>query len=228
MQRNLDILRYLHCAVRDDSLEVWINNQDTSVAQSLLEKSIDTISCNHESTIRIAVFLFTSSRKKEWDVENFGIVLEKISGLVDCQWILLGAKSNTAEYGARLLASHPNLPIKNLIGMTSLRETIAVLQRCDAYFGGDTGPVHMAAALHIPGVCLSCHPKGGRADHECVPERVSPYKADNIRILRPDPLPGCRDACQSSKAHCINQISVEEVCNSLAACLQHIREQRSI
>lgn len=42
----------------------------------------------------------------------------------------------------------------NLAGKTMLRELIALIRCCDAFLTNDSGPMHMASALHVPLVAL--------------------------------------------------------------------------
>lgn len=48
-----------------------------------------------------------------------------------------------------------NCDIKyNFVNKTTLRESLGILQKCDLYLGGDTGPTHMAAAVGLNGIAL--------------------------------------------------------------------------
>ncbi len=54
--------------------------------------------------------------------------------------------------GGNDLPHHPNLPhdVLNLIGKTSLRESISIIRQSDLIISGDTGMMHIAAALKKP------------------------------------------------------------------------------
>ena len=169
---------------------------------------------------RIAIFLTAGVQKREWLLKNFEEVADRFSKQCNCEWVLLGGDNRSKIYALQFCQKHPALHTFNFTGQTSLRETCAILQQCDAYLGGDTGPMHIAAAVHLPGVVLSCHPKTGKASHANSPVRFGPWQNSNMIVLRPYALlPECYDGCAFTKSHCINQISVEEVCHSLARCL---------
>jgi heptosyltransferase-2 len=46
------------------------------------------------------------------------------------------------------------VPVRDLIGRTSLRQLLAVLARCGLAFGPDSGALHLAAAVGTPAVSL--------------------------------------------------------------------------
>ena len=98
----------------------------------------------------------------------------------------------------------------NLVNQTTLRETAAIIDACDIYLGGDTGLMHIAAALKKRGVVISCHPIGADEDHANSPKRFGPWKSP-MQIVRPRALPGCEHGCNREDAHCIREISVEDV-----------------
>ncbi len=91
---------------------------------------------------------------------------------------------------------------------------IKICFNADAYLGGDTGPMHMAAAAGTTGVVLSCHPIGADGNHFNAPERFGPWQG-KMTVLRPLPLSGCEHGCAKEYAHCINQIRVDDVVESM-------------
>jgi len=60
--------------------------------------------------------------------------------------ILLGSAKD-AEVGDAVLAGQTfDLPVIRAEGRATLLQTAALLQRCDLFIGGDSGPLHVAAA----------------------------------------------------------------------------------
>jgi heptosyltransferase-2 len=101
--------------------------------------------------------------------------------------------------------------VVNLAGLIKLGVTAAVLKRCVLYIGGDTGPMHLAAACKTSVLCISCHPRSGSSEHANAPRRFGPWQTV-FDVLQPESAsPPCVDGCDSSEAHCILQLSVETV-----------------
>ena len=82
------------------------------------------------------------------------------------------------------------------------------------YVGNDTGPMHMASALGVPVIEISCHPANGLPAHERSPLRFGPW---NVLAWIAQPAAGiddCRDYCvlgELGEAHCILAVSVDQV-----------------
>ena len=72
----------------------------------------------------------------------------------------------------------------DVTGRTTLRQTAALLKKCDLYVGNDTGSMHLAAAAGIPVVEISCFPMDGPVWHWNSPRRFAPWGVPH-RILQP-------------------------------------------
>jgi len=102
----------------------------------------------------------------------------------------------------------------SVVGRLSLIETAALLKCCRLYVGNDTGPKHLAAAVGVPVVELSCCAKN---DQE---SRYSPnrFRAWGVRsiVLQPEALLApCRTTCEAPTGHCINQIQPKDVIEAI-------------
>ena len=83
---------------------------------------------------------------------------------------------------------------------TSIRELAAFLARCDLYLGGDTGPMHIAAAVGTPVVALFAPSD---------PARVHPWGVPYRIVTDPD-CHHCWDRKTCAK-NCINKIETDAV-----------------
>lgn len=102
---------------------------------------------------------------KRWPPESFAKVIAGLqSGGVSC--VLIGGPDTAARAaGDAVLAGCAEKPT-DLIGRTSVAGLIALISRCAAHVGGDTGSTHIAAALSVPAIGLYCVTR---------PERCCPY-----------------------------------------------------
>jgi len=100
-------------------------------------------------------------------------------------------------------------PIRTLLGKLSLQELGAVMQMSAATVTGDTGPLHIAAAVGARIVCLS-----GAAD----PDRTGPSNnpRDLVVINRTLSCVPCQGrSCKRGDIACMTQMSVESVVDAL-------------
>jgi len=99
----------------------------------------------------------------------------------------------------------------NLAGKLSLQQTAAALARCTIFVGNDSGPMHMAAAVRLPCVEISSFPVNGDASHVNSPSRFGPWAVRSIVVQPQSSLPPCEGHCRDSRAHCILQITSDQV-----------------
>ncbi len=217
VERGIDVLHSLDIRTRDTGLDVWTSEQDDAHAISLLgEKG---------AQLRVALFLGAGSPRREWPVQSFIETAKILLRQVNIEWVILGNGKNEVEKAVAFFQSGASCC--NLVNQLTLRETISVMRLCDMYLGGDTGPMHMAAALGKPGVVLSCHPVGGDENYCNSPSRFGPYNSD-MMILRPIPFSGCEHGCQGNKPHCITRIPIEEVVQAVLHIAGRIKGEGGI
>jgi heptosyltransferase I len=108
---------------------------------------------------------------KRWPPERYGLVAKSL-GCVGVRSIInhgpgeeeLARQSQAASCGA-------GIPLKS-----SISELIALMRRAKLFIGGDTGPLHLASALHVPVVAIF-----GPTD----PARNGPYGTRSIVLRNP-------------------------------------------
>lgn len=114
----------------------------------------------------------------------------------------------------------------NLAGKLTLRQLIAVSSVCDMYFGIDTAPMHIAAALGKPVVALfgpsgAFHwgPWDNSAEKDAYPERNGIQKFGKNIVIQRDwqCIPCGQDGCKGTKiSNCLFDIKPEEVIKILS------------
>lgn len=211
VERNLDMLRFVGGSISDTELELWTQEEDVARVENMLWDS----ACGDVK--RVAVILSAGRKNKEWDLNFYIDVIQKVANEINIQVILLGAGDDAEERG-EIFCSHISYAI-NLINKTTLRESAEALRKCDCYLGGDTGLLHMAAVLKMKGIAFFVNRIEWRDDGIDTPERFGPWNSE-ISVLQPNaPLPGCEHGCTMSEAHCIREIRVEEVKKQLLLIL---------
>lgn len=141
---------------------------------------------------------------KRWPKERFVELIDRLAAQAKVRVILTGAQSER-----RLCeAIYQGAAVKPVmaVGLTSLNELAALLSRCQAFVGGDTAPLHVAAAMKTPIVALF-----GSTD----PTRHLPPAERHHLLKKKLPCSPCyRSHCYrrgTGQMECMKLISVDEV-----------------
>jgi lipopolysaccharide heptosyltransferase I len=130
---------------------------------------------------------------KRWPAERYGQVAKALS-CDGAQSILnFGPGEETLAQDAAAASEGTAYPMK-----LSISELIALTRRAKLFIGGDTGPLHLAAALKIPTVAIF-----GPTD----PARNGPYKNQSIVLRNPSSPTTHKRHTQADEA--MLEISVE-------------------
>lgn len=194
----------------DSTLELWTDASDGNAVDMLFsELGVDSRKLN------IVVNLSTSNKTKDWDIQNYIDVSRLVAEKYEVNLLLIGAGEMAFEYAEKY---QKQLPYSyNLVNRTTLRQTAEIIRRSRIYLGGDTGPLHMAAAFGLEGVAIYKNAKNIRKRPR-PDEWYGPWKSP-IHIVQPkNNLPGCEYEC-AKDAHCINQVTVAEVFDILDGIL---------
>jgi ADP-heptose:LPS heptosyltransferase len=98
----------------------------------------------------VAIHPFTSDPVKQWPIERFSELAQRIVQEMKLKVVLVGRTEDRGQSPAGTVPSE----IINLINKTSLLELAALLKRCSLLISGDSGPMHLAAAVGTPVVAL--------------------------------------------------------------------------
>jgi ADP-heptose:LPS heptosyltransferase len=104
--------------------------------------------------------------------------------------------------------------IINLAGLLSLNEFAGIINNAELLIGVDSGPIHIAAALKIPNICIA---GGGHG------RRFYPYgdlRMNRIVYKQLDCF-GCNWHCKYNKAKCIDMNTVTDVVREISFLREH-------
>ena len=204
VERNLDVLRFLGASVSDDHLEIWLDEEDRSFARRVCaDEGIGP----HDLVIALAPG--AGALKRCWPVERFVELGRVLVREYDARLVVVGGPED--RHLGRELESGLGPAVLDLAGRTSLRETAAVLERCQLAVTNDSAPMHLAAAAGSSVVEISCHPRAADIEHYNSPVRLHPWGVP-YAVLQPEhAADGCRDSCESSEPHCILEIQPDRV-----------------
>jgi lipopolysaccharide heptosyltransferase II len=117
-------------------------------ARSAVDRLFVDAGLSHEAVV---VVIHAGSRNgvaKRWPSGSWSRFADELYQRTGARVILVGASSDAAI--ADTVVKGARFPIISLAGKTSVEQLIAVLERADLVASGDSGPLHLAAALGRP------------------------------------------------------------------------------
>lgn len=156
---------------------------------------------------------------KQWPPERFGEVAARLARDRNATIVLTGSAADRPLVDAALRAL-AGVRVIDLSGDLDLPALAAVLEQFDVYITGDTGPMHLAAAVGTPVVAIF-----GPSD----PVRYAPPE-DRHRIVRIDlPCSPCNrirlppTRCVGHTPDCLVGIDVDRVYDAAVSVLDVVR-----
>jgi len=115
----------------------------------------------------------------------------------------------------RVTSSHK----ANLLPCLDIPGMVSFFKRADVIVGGDTGPLHLAAALQVPVVGIY-----GPTD----PQRNGPYGKNNKIIFNAPPCAPCwKRKCGKKDNACLKEIKVEKVCKAVEELIGRDKREKT-
>ena len=116
-----------------------------------------------------------SRNYRNWDIQNYTATIRHLRDKHSCTVILTGGNTDIEHrYGAALADSQAP-DILNMIGKTSLKELLALINVADLVICPDSGPAHMATAVGTPVIGLYATSN---------PARTGPYLSQELTVNR--------------------------------------------
>jgi lipopolysaccharide heptosyltransferase II len=145
---------------------------------------------------------------KQWHLGRFAEVATALGREYGVAIVLTGTLAEAAIVREVEASIPSDVRVLNLCGPGDVLDLAAVLERLDVFVTGDTGPMHLAAAVGTPVVALF---------GPSVPARYAPLTADS-RVVRVDlPCSPCNRIrlpparCRGRVPECLDGISVDAV-----------------
>jgi len=162
--------------------------------------------------------LSTSQPKKEWPIRYWVELFEKAE---QAGVIMIFSSGSTLRERAlldELKNKNPAAPTLPIFG--SLAEFLAVLNRSAIFVGGDTGPLHFAAALGKPTLALF---------GPSLRKQWAPQGNGHVCLVAPNPCLCSVHASACTRApSCMESIEVEKVWNHLKTLLDQSTSSTSL
>ena len=156
---------------------------------------------------------------KRWFPERFAAVADRIIDDYSARVIVFG--SNDDRESADKVQQYARNTLINLAGKTNLKETIAMMARCNLIISNDSGLMHVAGALNIPTVAIF-----GSTN----PVATSPVGDKSVVVYKEASCSPCLKKTCPTDFRCMDAISVDDVYDIATLLLngsQHSQETNS-
>jgi len=200
VERLAEVARAMGAASDAPALELWLTEADHGRAAAVLAGAAAPI---------VAVGIGAADPKRRWPPQRYAAAARALQEQLGAHVVVVGGAGDVEAQ--RLVLEGLAAGATGLAGELTLRETAAVLARCQLFVGNDSAPLHLAAAAGVPCVELSCHPGDGDPRHNNAPERFHPWGVPHAVLRPPHGAPPCGDHCAAADAHCILRITVADV-----------------
>lgn len=211
VDRHLKIADYLQAPADRKECKLQISRQDEQCAKSIIAE-------NAISRERVLIGMHPGSSaslfRKRWHPERFARVADILTEKYRAQIILFGGPEEVllAEKIAALTTiSKPTI----LAGKTNIRQTAAIISKCDLFISNDSGLMHISAAVNTPTIAIF-----GPTN----PSKNSPMGDGHIVVRKELPCSPClnyvEDRCLEQK--CLEKITVQNVIDAVEKKLSSI------
>jgi len=208
VQHKADIARALGAERVPDRLRLWLTHEDKTQAEQWLAR--------HEvraGECLVALNPGGASRGRQWTIRGFAQVCRQLARR-GMRCVITGGAQD--RHAAEAIAGESGGSPLVAAGEMSVGGTAALLSRCAAIVTGDTGPMHLAAAVGTPVVALF-----GRSD----PSWSGPWGVEHVIVSKEMECSPCRGQpgmswrrCRRNYA-CMSEITADEVIQALDSCL---------
>jgi len=159
----------------------------------------------------VACCVGTKVEVKDWGVDNWRSLLARLGKRYPSLGLVMVGSAEEAAVSSEASAEWRG-PVFNLSGVTTPRETAAVLEQAKLFVGHDSGPMHLAAAVGIRCVAVF--------SARNLPQIWFPQGNNHRVIYHHVPCEGCGlEQCVKFQKRCITSVSVNEMYGAVSAVL---------
>jgi heptosyltransferase I len=194
VERYLDVVRALGCTVDKAVFPLVITEGEAAAAQAIASQAGLNVSQPY-----ILLSPGANWPNKRWPTRFFAALAAKLDGAGVIP-VLTGGPGDRALAAEIQAAAH--IPLVDLTGKTSLKQLAYLIKEGRAFVGGDTGPMHLAAALATPVIALH-----GPTDTI----RNGPYGSGHKALVTARDCVGCWKRQCPKGLDCLEGITVDAV-----------------
>lgn len=198
VERYLDVARYLGSEIQRPEFTLNITDAEAELTQKIATKAGLDLKQPY-----VVLAPGTNWPNKCWPLLHFSKLANRLTAM-NLIPVIVGGPSD--QRLAAEISSGANIPTVDLTGKTSLKQLAFIIRQARVFVGGDTGPMHLAAALGTPLVAMF-----GPTDSE----RNGPYGSNHFVLTVDHECRGCwKRQCPQNK-ECLENISPDKVCEAV-------------
>lgn len=204
-ERGLQLLKHIGDFICNPAPELYPLPEDHSTVAQLLKERID-------GDFKLIILgVSATAPHRIWDQKNFSELINRLNAWrSDLKFVIIGGQ-DASDKAAFIVENTPRGTVIDLTNQLTLRESAALCSRASIYIGNNTGTMHLASTAGMKCIALISMSKDGDDFHPDSAARTRPF-GDGHVILQPEhALDDCIGYCRKPFAHCINQITVDEV-----------------
>ena len=165
IEQLLDVMRYLGCPV--DKIEFPLRNFDHEM------ETVSSLLHSHGVHGSYVVLIpGTRGDYKKWPIEYWGELAKKLAD--DQITTVIAGTKGEMDMGKAIKKISPSPYTVNLMGETNLLELAALEKMAALHISCDTGPLHIANAVHTPIIALF---------GPTLPDRSGPYGNEDSHVI---------------------------------------------
>lgn len=176
------------------------------------EKIIDHL-IPKSNKLFIGIHIGSGGGNKALAPRTYAQISDKLQERKDINVVLIG--SNRELKTLDKIKLYAKKPFIDLVAKLQLQQLFSTIKRLDLFIGIDSGPMHIAATLNVPIVCIF-------TAKDVSPIRWFPWMVKNILIK--SPKNSCSLKCVHKKCendYCINAIESDDIVNAAYSILNN-------
>ncbi len=194
----LDLIRENGGEIQNDRLEVWGD-----------KRLPDDIACKLESGNRYIILgISASNPNRTWPMERYIELIRLMNDNSGTYKFLLVGESLIDESSTKIAACDN---VIDFTGKTSLSVLVSIMKKAVLYIGSNTGLMHIAAALRLPCVTIYATLPDIKKTNGNSSFRMGAWRTKHVDVQPVRALDDCSEMCKRPYAHCITQISADNV-----------------
>ncbi|MHB9030730.1 MAG: glycosyltransferase family 9 protein [Candidatus Latescibacterota bacterium] len=140
-----DILKPIVPGIREYPTVFYLSDDDRVFAGEWLQV--------HDISEYDSFFVFHpgGKGKKRWGAGNFAELIDRIAGVTGARIVVAGAGAERETIGIMMKRTRIRFDVLENV---TVGQMAAIIDRCDLFVSGDTGPMHVAVALGRPVVAI--------------------------------------------------------------------------
>lgn len=159
-----------------------------------------------------------SKAERNWTVKGYVYAAEYAANR-GAQVVICGGPSPAEQSLAALIEQTCRCDVRNLVGQTSLKQLLALIERANVVLAPDTGPAHMATTVNTPVIGLYAHSNPARTGPYCDQHNVVSVYEQVIEEQKGQAVSELNWGTRAKGENLMERIAIDDVLQKMATYL---------